>query len=216
MQSKAESAGSGPALIAEKTLEACLALAQRAKQGCLIVCETKPISKQYYKDSNRDFCHPDLSPISIFDPDDRQGLEKLAAVDGALILDSSGAMLDYGATLLHSTSMRGHGKRHAFARGTSMAVKGVVCILHSEEDGHTRSFRDGFLVVDIAPDGKLKNMTRHRIAALLCNPLTATLAVSGVVTSILSLNPLPAIITISGSTILIRQGFLGLKKTIEG
>jgi DNA integrity scanning protein DisA with diadenylate cyclase activity len=202
---------------AEKTIEVCLQLAQRQKGGCLLVIETRrQPENSYYSDSNNDLVRRDGKAFSVFDPDDRQAITALANVDGACIITGGGELVHYGATLRHSIGMRGHGKRHAFALGTSKAIPGVVCILHSEEDHHTRSFKNGLLVVDITPDGKLKDMTRHRIAMLLCNPLTATLAVSGIVASIFTLNPLPAVITISGSTILIRQGFKGLKKTIEG
>ena len=204
-------------MTSEKTISRVLELAQQSKQGCLFVIETE-FQRQgsYYKDSNADLARKDGHAFSIFDPEDAQAIAALASVDGALILTAEGELRHYGATLLHSGNVRGHGKRHAFALGTSEAVSGAVCILKSEEDGHVRSFRDGVLVVDIAPDGKLKDMTRSRIAQLLCNPLTATLAVSGIVASIFTLNPIPALITISGSQLIVHGGLKWIRKAVEG
>jgi DNA integrity scanning protein DisA with diadenylate cyclase activity len=201
----------------EKTIDACLKLAQLQEGGCLLVIETeRRPSSGYYSDANNDLVRRDGKAFSVFDPDDRQAITALASVDGACIVSADGELKHYGATLRHSMNVPGHGKRHAFALGTSRSVKGAVCVLHSEEDHYTRVFRDGLCVAAISPNGRLRDGTRHRLAELLCNPITATLAASGIVASIFTLNPIPAIITISGSSLIVREGFERLKKFVEG
>ena len=52
----------------------------------------------------------------------------------------NGNMIEFGATLKRQITFFGHGKRHAFALGTSR-LKGTLCILASEEDKHVRLFK---------------------------------------------------------------------------
>ncbi len=195
----------------DKIIEACLELSSKQHDGCLFVIEPDGIVPRYYKDYNIDIFKKNNKRLSVLREKDRQVIRILAGLDGAVIISSEGDVLHYGATLTYSQKLIGHGKRHAFALGTSKHINGSICILASEEDSHVRSFRDGVCVVDIDSRTKLSATTRQKVANLLDTPLTKTLIVSGIATSVLTLNPIPAIITISGGYLVVSEGFSRLR-----
>lgn len=195
----------------DRTVTACLSLAHGQRDGCLFVIESQKTREKYYKDFNADIFKKNGRRFSVFDKVDRQLIYRLAGVDGAIIINCKGEMMHYGATLLHSERMIGHGKRHAFALGTSRVVKGAVCVLASEEDKHIRVFDNGAMVTDVNKDTQIAFSTRHKVAEVLNSPITKTLAASGIAASILTLNPIPAIVTITGSFAVVSEGFNRLK-----
>ncbi len=199
----------------DRAAVACLSLANGQKDGCLFVIESRRTREKYYKDYNVDPYKKNGKRFSAFDKRDRQLIHRLAGIDGAVVIGRNGDMLHYGATLLNSEKMIGHGKRHAFALGTSRAVKGIVCVLASEEDGHVRVFENGALVADVDKDTQLSISTKRRIGEVLNSPITKTLVASGLVASILTLNPLPAIVTMVGSFAVVSEGFNRLKALLD-
>lgn len=199
----------------DRVIDACLNLSHNQKEGCLFVVESERAGSKYYKDYNVDIYKKNNRRLSVFDEKDKQLIRQLAAVDGATIIGQKGELLHYGATLLNAEKIIGHGKRHAFAMGTCKRVPGAVCILASEEDGHVRAFKAGVCIADIDKDTKLNISTRQKIAEILGAPITKTLVASGIATSILTLNPLPAILTISGSYVMVSEGFNKLKFLIK-
>ncbi|VVB77101.1 DisA bacterial checkpoint controller nucleotide-binding protein [uncultured archaeon] len=198
----------------DKIIGACFDLAHKQDEGCLFVIESEKADSKYYKDYNTDIYKKNGRRLSVFKAKDKQLIRKLASIDGAVIISQRGEMLHYGATLINADKVVGHGKRHAFSMGTSRKVKGTICILASEEDRHIRAFRNGSCTVDIDEDTKLGISTRQKIAELIGAPITKTLVASGIATSILTLNPLPAILTIGGSFVIVSEGFNKLKSLV--
>lgn len=200
----------------DKVIDACLELSQNQAEGSLFVVETKKSYSKYYKDPIVDIYKKNNKRLSVFSERDKQTIRKLASLDGAVIIGPEGEMLHYGATLLYSQKMMGKGKRHAFALGTSKYVNNAVCILSSEEDKHIRMFKNGACVVEVDGHTKLSVSRRQKIAEFLDLPLTKTLIASGIATSVLTLNPIPAIVMISGSYVVVSEGFGRLKSYFNG
>ena len=148
--------------------------------------------------------------LSVMRANDRAVIKHLAELDGATLIDKNGRMREFGVTLKRQATFIGHGKRHAFALGTSK-IKNVVCVLASEEDKHVRVFRDGVCLLDIDAKTKIASGIKHKIVDIVNNPLSKILVASGIATSILTLNPIPAIITITGSSVIVSYGFDRLK-----
>lgn len=200
----------------DKVIDACLNLSHNQREGCLFVVESERPLFRYYKDFNVDIYKKNNRRLSVFDEKDKQLIRQLAAIDGATIVNQKGELVHYGATLINAEKIIGHGKRHAFAMGTSKKVKGAVCILASEEDHHIRAFTAGVCIADIDSDTKLNISTRQKVAEILGAPITKTLVSAGIATSILaSLNPALAILTISGSYVMVSEGFNKLKYLIK-
>lgn len=151
----------------DKVIDACLNLSHNQKEGCLFVVESERPGSRYYKDYNVDIFKKNNRKLSVFEERDKQLIRQLAALDGAVIINHKGELVHYGATLLNAEKVLGHGKRHAFAMGTSRKVNGAVCILASEEDGHLRAFKSGTCIADIDDETKLNVSTRQKIAEIL-------------------------------------------------
>lgn len=194
-------------------INSCIDLAmQNVDHGSLYVIETGSTpSGSYYTKVFPTLHNESRSKLSIIRETDKQIIKHLAELDGATILDRNGNIIEFGATLKRQITFFGHGKRHAFALGTSR-LKGTLCILASEEDKHVRLFKDGVCIFDIDSRTKLPSDIRHKISEILDSPLSKVLVASGIATSILTLNPIPAIVTITGSTVIVSYGFDRLKK----
>lgn len=197
----------------KKILNACIDLSYNQDEGSLFVVESRKV-EGYYK-SGCTIYKEGGQLLSVFDGSDRQVIRKLASLDGAIVVDNRGLMRSYGVTLTNSNSFSGHGKRHEFAKGTSIACPEVTCILTSEEDRRIRIFRHGELVVNIDSRSRLPLTTKDKITELLTSRTSQTLIASGVAASILTLNPIPAIITITGSHLLINEGVDRIKNVFK-
>lgn len=149
--------------------------------------------------------------LSMMKARDRPVIKHLSELDGATIIDKNGKLRDFGVTLKRESTFIGHGKRHAFAAGTSKA-RDVLCILASEEDKHVRIFREGVCIADLDSRTKVSASLKQRVVEIVDNPLSKVLIASGIATSILTLNPIPAIITIAGSSVIVSYGFDRLKQ----
>jgi hypothetical protein len=154
--------------------------------------------------------------LSVLREGDLLIIRKLASLDGAMVISQRGELLHFGATLTHSRNFVGHGKRHAFALGTTSHDGNVVCILASEEDGRIRTFRNGLLVAEISEETKLPISTRHRLVELLTSRVTSLIIASGIAASLLTVNPIPAIVTISGTQIITVEGFERVRQFFLG
>ena len=124
-------------------VDACLDMSYGQPEGCLFVVELSKVCPRYDNPSNVEIFNKGGGHLSVLEGHDQVIIRKLAGLDGAMIINSRGELLHSGATLTHSKNFMGHGKRHAFALGTSAFTREVVCILASEEDRHIRMFRAG-------------------------------------------------------------------------
>lgn len=195
-----------------RVLDSCLDIAfTTVKEGSLFVIELD------HKQGNRYYTKvfPGVrtaggKALSIMRSRDRPVIKHLAELDGATVLDAKGRLREFGVTLKRESTFIGHGKRHAFAAGTSK-TKNVICILTSEEDGQVRIFRNGVCLAELDAKTRVPKGLKHKVLEIVNNPLSKILVASGIATSILTLNPIPAIITITGSTVIVYYGFDRLK-----
>lgn len=193
-------------------IRSCLNVAfELQKNGCLFVIELGDRKKNYYDVIYPIIVKQDGKKLSILEDKDKPFIKKLAELDGAVIINNSGCIEHFGVTLKRSENFMGHGKRHAFALATSK-IKDVVCILASEEDHHIRTFREGVCIADLDSKTKLPLTIEQKIVEILNNPISKTMIASGIAASVLTLNPIPAIITITGSHVIISHGFERLKE----
>lgn len=196
----------------KKVIDACMDIAvSDADRGCLFVIEMEKPARSYYTKVFPALVYEGGANLNVTADADKQIVAHLATLDGATIVDRNGNLKEFGVTLKNQRTFLSHGKRHAFALGTS-SIKGLVCILVSEEDKHVRLFRDGVCVVDMDSRTRIPTSIRHRVIDILDAPLSKLLIASGVATSILTLNPIPAIVTITGSSVIVSYGFDRLKK----
>lgn len=204
--------------ISKKAVEAeviktCMDLSiQNVDHGCIFVIELSgKKATSYYAKVFQILKGQDCEPLSVLNEADKHIIKHLSRMDGATIISGKGEMREFGVTLKNPSTFFGHGKRHAFALGTSR-LSNMVCILASEEDKHVRLFRDGVYLADIDSKSYVPSNIRHKIADVLDEPFARILARNGISTSKLKSNSIPAIITIHGSGITVSHGFDRLKK----
>ncbi len=190
----------------------CIDLSYNQLEGCCFAIESTHPQKKYFKQSNQQIYSRNNKKLSIFNKKDLSIIRRLAGLDGAMILNNKGELTQVGATLIHSRNFINHGKRHAFALGTTKVVNDVVCILASEEDRKIRTFRNGVCVAEIDGLTKMPINTKRRVTELLTSRTTGLIVASGIAASILTLNLIPAIVTISGAQIITYAGFDRIKE----
>lgn len=198
--------------VEKEVIKACMDTAlHNTEYGCLFVIELDGRRNNYYTKVFESIRNERGMPLSILNESDKYIIKHLSIIDGATIIGKNGELKEFGVTLKNSSTFLGHGKRHAFALGTSK-LSNIVCVLASEEDKHVRLFRDGACVADINSGEYTPSHIRQKIVDVLDTPLSKVLIASGIATSILTLNPIPAIITITGSSVIVSYGFDKLKK----
>ncbi len=196
-------------------VEACLKMCYNQPEGCLFVVELAG-TRGYYMQSNIQIFKKSGRRLSVLNKGDAVLIRRLAGLDGAIIVSNRGELMQVGATLVHSKNFLSHGKRHAFALGTSAYSPNLVCLLASEEDKHIRTFREGFLVANINSETKVPVTTRSKVVELLTSRITSLVVASGIAASLLTVNPIPAIVTISGTQVITFEGFERVREFFFG
>lgn len=131
----------------------------------------------------------------------RKILEKLATIDGAVVISKNGFVNAYGARIKNPKVMKGYGTRHAAALGAS--EKKQTVIMTSEEDKVVRIFKDGKMIMELNPKKAEKEIPRvMQILSLYDIPAFAAFlgASSAIVASqLLGLTPLPGVLVFGSS-----------------
>ncbi len=121
----------------------------RKGEGALFVisdnCKYKRLLKQKFES------------FSIFSPGAKKILLSLAIIDGAVVINKEGNVLDYGAKIESKKVFTGYGTRHAAAYSASL-IKDSFCILVSQEEKKIKIFRAGKIVAQI--DALEKNVEK--------------------------------------------------------
>ena len=89
--------------------------------------------------------HQKIQPFSLFERGAEKMLENLAVVDGAVIVNTHGIVVDYGAMIKAKNVFPGYGTRHSAAYSASL-FKNTTAILVSEEEQNIKVFRKGELI----------------------------------------------------------------------
>jgi hypothetical protein len=196
-----------------QVIKACIDISiQNASHGCILVVDLGAKKRSgYYAKVFQHLKGENGELLSVINEQDRHIIKHIVTMDGAAIIDYSGNMVEFGVTLKDASTFFGHGKRHAFALGTSK-IKEIICILASEEDGHVRLFREGACMADIDAKSYVPGSMRQKVAEMLCSPLPQKL-VDNLSNSAHLANMKP-MITITGSSFMVSPGFDKLQRLL--
>lgn len=97
-----------------------------------------------------------ISQFSVFDKGSAKLLKSLGTIDGALIINREGFIVDYGAMIKGAKPFLGYGTRHAAALTASK--NNNISILCSEEEQKVKIFRNGKYIMQI--DSLQKNVEK--------------------------------------------------------
>lgn len=129
-------------------------------------------------------------------------VEKLATLDGAVILTPDGKMIAYGSRILKSETLLGFGTKHAAAKGITLFDESITAVLVSEESGWIKVFQKGNIVletdsVDIEPS------TLDKVSRFLTNRDMALLAGAGI-TVAAGIVSAPAVLIVGGAYMVVK------------
>ncbi len=129
-------------------------------------------------------------------------IEKLATLDGAVILTPDGEIIAYGSRILKSETMLGFGTKHAAAKGITLSDDSFTAVLVSEENGWIKVFQKGDIVletdaVDIEPS------TLDKVSHFLTNHDMALLAGAGIAAA--AGVAAPAILIVGGAYMVVKK-----------
>jgi len=99
-----------------------------------------------------------IQSFSIFEQGAKKVLLSIAMIDGAVVINHEGIVLDWGAKIETRRTFRGYGTRHSAAYSASF-FKDSVAILVSEEEKKIKIFKQGKMTVQI--DALEKNVAKH-------------------------------------------------------
>jgi len=195
----------------KKTISQVTALVNemaKKKNGSFFVITKQNINNKYER------LYPDLfthKKINIKNKETQTLLLALAKLDGAIIIDNNGYIIDYGVKIKKTKILLGHGTRHSAARGISQTPN-TLSIISSEEDGKVRLFREGEMVAEINPITGQDKKFFERIGELFSRPDLQVATAGGVASLLLRLNPLMAGAIFTGSWIITKYGLISMKE----
>jgi len=140
-----------------------------------------------------------FAKLNVFEKGAEKILKGLAIIDGAMILNKKGDLIDYGALIKKSKPFVGFGTRHAAAMTAS--EKGNISILASEEERKVKIFKNGKYIMQI--DALQKNIEKETpiISKILESTGAGVIGIIGtaVVAPTLGIALIPGIIIFGGS-----------------
>lgn len=179
-------------------LELAGEIAKQKKGSMFVIADEKKIKKHY------ELLYPKLiEGYYLNEQGINKVLEKLAALDGAVIITPAGKLIAYGAKLKKSKTIHGFGTRHATAAGITAAIKYSTAIIVSEESNLIRVFRGGTLKLEMDSQKRSRSMN-EKIISFLSEGDNAILTAAGASAAILGgaaiLNPVVAPVIIVGGS----------------
>ena len=124
--------------IEEKILKISIEIA-REGNGALFVIGNKIKYEKLIKQK--------FGKMNIFENGAEKILKGLAVIDGAVIIDLKGNMLEYGALIKDTKPFIGFGTRHAAA--ITASKEGNIAILVSEEERKVKIFQNGKYLMQV-------------------------------------------------------------------
>ena len=172
----------------------------RTKEGALfVIAKNNQFKKNLY-----DTLYPQLfNKHYINELGIEAVLQKLATLDGAVLISDIGEIIAYGAKLKKSRVVPGFGTKHAAASGITSHIKGSTAILVSEEVNWIKVFKNGTLILEMDSNEKPKSV-ENKIVAFLSERDTALLTAAGVSTALLGSALVAPVLVISGAYLTIR------------
>jgi len=141
-------------------------------------------------------------------------LEKLATIDGAMIISPGGELIAYGARLLRSTTLPGFGTRHAAASGITEGIPAATAVLISEESSWIKIFQNGAIVLEMDASEVNPNVM-EKVAGFLTRGDTALLAAAFLSIVVVRVTP-ESIVFIGGAYLIVKSTFETISSLLKG
>jgi diadenylate cyclase len=187
----------------EQVMNAVLNIAKgisRGGEGSLIIIADRDAVEGMYETH-----YPQITSASLLT---EQGMnvvvQKLATIDGAVIISRRGELIAFGARVLKSTTLPGYGTRHAAAAGITDSLPGATAILISEESSLIKIFQRGNIVIEMDSSEINPNVMEKVVAFLTRNDM-AILVAAGLSAAVQV--PYTNIIMVGGTYLIVKALF---------
>jgi diadenylate cyclase len=141
-------------------------------------------------------------------------VEKLATIDGSVILTPDGELVAFGARLLKSTTLPGFGTRHAAATGITEALPKATAVLISEESSWIKIFQNGSIVIEMDSSEVNPNIM-EKVAGFLDRSDTALLVSALLSIATLQVPPMD-IVYVGGAYLIVKSTFDVVSSMLKG
>lgn len=138
-------------------------------------------------------------------------IEKLATLDGAVIISDTGNLIAYGAKLKKSKPVQGYGTKHAAASGITYFIKNSTAIVVSEEVNWIRVFQKGSIILEMDSSERPRPV-EDKIASYLSTGDKALLAAAGISTAIIGTAMVAPVMIVGGTYLAIKTAAGLIKK----
>lgn len=179
------------------------------KEGALFVIgPRRSFSKRDYE-----LLYPELvGGCSINEKGARKVLEKLAVLDGAVLISDRGKLIAYGARIKANKTLKGFGTRHGAAAGITSKLTGSTAILVSEEVNWIKVFNAGKVILEMDPYADTPRRVYNKIISFITDNDTALITAAGASAAFLGVTP---VLVIGGTYMAIRTATGIIKRSFS-
>lgn len=201
--------------VVKEVLDHVLGLAKElssADWGALIVVAPRDAFAGHYE------CHfPQVvGAANVLEEGSRAVIERLATLDGAILLATDGTLVAYGARITKPSTLTGYGTRHSAAKGATEVIPGATAVLVSEESGWIKVFQQGAIVLE-TDASDVPAPFQRRLASFLVDHDLTVLATAGLsAATLVSMGVGPLSILVVGGTYVIVRSTLGAISAVLG
>lgn len=196
----------------EKVMNAVLNIAKsisRSGEGGLIIIAGRDSVEGLYETH-----YPQITSNSLLT---EQGMnvvvEKLATIDGSVIITPQGELVAFGARVLKSTTLPGFGTRHAAAAGISESLPDATAILISEESSLIKIFQKGNIVIEM-DSAEINPKVMEKVVSFLTRNDMALIVATGL--SLAVQVPYTYIFLVGGSYLIVKAIFEVASSVLTG
>ena len=197
----------------EKVMDVVLGVAKGISRlgegGMIVIAERREIEGQY---------ETHYPQVTTAFPVTEKGmnvlLEKLATIDGSVIITPRGELIAFGARLLRSTTLPGFGTRHAAACGITESLPNATAVLISEESSWIKLFQNGDIVIEMDASEINPNIM-EKVASFLIRGDTALLAAVFLSYAVLKVD-WTSIVYIGGAYLIVKSTFETISSLLKG
>lgn len=179
----------------------------RTKEGALfLLADEKKLRNTY------DLLFPQLlTSHSLKEQGMNKVIEKLATLDGAVLVSYTGNILAFGAKIKKSKPVPGYGTKHAAASGITEHIKNSTAILVSEESNWIKVFQEGKIILEMDSEDNPKSL-EDKVISFLSEGDTALLTAGGISAAILGGAAVAPIMIVGGTYLAIKTATGFIKK----
>ena len=141
-------------------------------------------------------------------------LEKLATIDGSVIITPRGELIAFGARLLRSTTLPGFGTRHAAAGGITESLPYATAVLISEESSWIKLFQKGAIVLEM-DSSEINPNVMEKVASFLTRGDTALISASLLTVVVIGVTP-QDIVFFCGAYLIVKSIFETISSLLKG